>query len=193
MMTGRNGVAKNGAGSNRMGGVERDQRDAVTGHAEDLQSFDNTIVAIFKMYAVASAVGKCQIIQNQIVRRVAVLLVRINHACAARPTAAAGRFGVLIRSDEVVLRFVPAVMEIVNFAVAECCALSCTLKPIEQPSGRRAGGDAPQIRDTPPCALSRDEYKLPTVPEGMLLVVIIRFEEVATEAVGLVLPQPANE
>jgi hypothetical protein len=41
--------------------------------------------------------------------------------------------------------------------------------------------------------LSRDEYKLPTVPEGMLLVVIIRFEEVATEAVGLVLPQPANE
>ena len=146
MMTGRNGVAKNGAGSNRMGGVERDQRDAVTGHAEDLQSFDNTIGAIFKMYAVESAVGKCQIIQNQIVRRVAVLLVRINHACAARPTAAAGRFGVLIRSDEVVLPFVPAVMEIVNFAVAECCALSCTLKPIEQPSGRRAGGDAPQIR-----------------------------------------------
>src|SRR5215469_7922384 len=58
MMTGRNGVAEDGAGSNRMGGVERDQRDAVTGHAQDLQSFDNTIVAIFKMYAMASAVGE---------------------------------------------------------------------------------------------------------------------------------------
>ena len=61
-----------------------------------------------------------------------------------------------------------------------------------QPRGQRAGDDGPPIRDTPPCALSADEYKLPTVPEGRLLVVIIRFEGAATEAVGLVLPQPAN-
>src|SRR5215469_6142594 len=97
MMTGRNGVAENGAGSNRMGGVERDQRDAVTGHAQDLQSFDNTIVAIFKMYAMASAVGECQIIQNQIVRRVAVLLVRINHA-VCRDTVPAAQLEILQRN-----------------------------------------------------------------------------------------------
>lgn len=80
MMTGRNGVADNGAGSNRMGGIEGHQGDAVTGHAGDMQSFDNTIVAILEMYAMPSAVGEHQIIQNHIVRRVAVLLVRINHA-----------------------------------------------------------------------------------------------------------------
>ena len=92
MMTGRNGVADNGAGSNRMGGIEGDQRDAVTGHARDMQSFDNTIVAIFEMYAVPSAVGEHQIIQNQIVRRVTVLLVRINHA-VCRDAVPAGRQG----------------------------------------------------------------------------------------------------
>ena len=80
MMTGRNGIADNGAGSNRMGGIEGDQRDAVTGHAGDMQSFDNTIVAIFEMHTVPSTAGELQIIQNQIVRRVAVLLVRINQA-----------------------------------------------------------------------------------------------------------------
>ena len=41
--------------------------------------------------------------------------------------------------------------------------------------------------------MSRDEYKLPTVPEDMLVVVMVRFEAAATEAVGLVLPQPVNE
>ena len=94
MMTGLNGVAENGAGSDRMGGVERDQRDPVTGHAEDLQSFDNTIVAIFEMYAVASAVGEYQVIQNQIVRRIAVLLVRIDRA-VCRDTVPAAKMEIL--------------------------------------------------------------------------------------------------
>jgi hypothetical protein len=48
------------------------------------------------MYAVASAVGEYQIIQNQIVRRVAVLLVRIYHA-VCRDTVPAAKLEILQR------------------------------------------------------------------------------------------------
>jgi len=57
MMAGRNGVTDDRAGSNWMGGIERDQRDAVAGHAGNAQSPDHAIVTIFEMQAVASAVG----------------------------------------------------------------------------------------------------------------------------------------
>ena len=89
MMAGRNSVTDDGAGSNWMGGVERDQRNAVAGHAGNIQSLDHAIVAIFQMYTVPGAVCEHQIVEKQIMRRVAVLLVRIDHATRRNAVSAA--------------------------------------------------------------------------------------------------------
>ena len=59
-------------------------------------------------------------------------------------------------------------------------------------------GSAPEVTlqeygDTPPSAVSGKEYALPAVTEGMLVVVIVKFEAAAAEAAGLVLPQQGSE
>ena len=77
-----------------MDGIERDQRDAVAGHAGNAQSPDHAIVTIFEMHAVASAVGEHQIVEKQIVRRVAVLFVGIDHT-ARRNTVTAAKLEIL--------------------------------------------------------------------------------------------------
>ena len=113
-------------------------------------------------------------------------------------------------SVEVVL--VPAAMKSVNFAVAKCSAPSCTPKlivsrlvalgePATSPVAAfncNPGGSAPEetlqeYGDTPPSAVSVKEYALPAVPEGMLVVAIVKFEAAAPEAADLVLPQPVSE
>jgi hypothetical protein len=111
---------------------------------------------------------------------------------------------------EVVL--IPAAMQSVNFAVAVCSARSCTLKLIVSqlaalgepatspvvafncnPAGSVPEEILQEYGDTPPSAASVKEYALPAVPEGMLVVVIVKFEAAAAEAAGLVPPQPMSE
>jgi hypothetical protein len=123
---------------------------------------------------------------------------------------ALGRVVVATVSVEVVL--VPAAMESVNFAVAKCSAPSSTpklivsrLAALGEPAispvvafNCNPAGSAPEVTlqeygDTPPSAVSGKEYALPAVPEGMLVVVIVKFEAAAAEAAGLVLPQPGSE
>ena len=123
---------------------------------------------------------------------------------------AVGRVVVATVSVEVVL--VPAAMESVNFAVAKCSAPSSTPKLIVSrlaalgepatspvvafncnPAGSAPEETLQEYGDTPPSAVSVKEYALPAVPEGMLVVVIVKFEAAAAEAAGLVLPQPVSE
>jgi hypothetical protein len=61
------------------------------------------------------------------------------------------------------------------------------------PAGSAPEETLQEYGDTPPSAVRVKEYALPAVPEGMLAVVIVKFEAAAAEAAGLVLPQPVSE